>query len=159
MTTTGPHPPAFAVPPHLAHPSEPLSIWFTQPLGLLTQITRPSTGSVEMVRFITELAWPALLELRGAGSQPLYIVHDLSLLEDVEPEAGRLMSLFGLSIRKHIERVVVVEPPALHRLVHLAISAVGSALGLIGIPMELAPSLHTVLDQYGLRVLDTRQEA
>jgi len=157
MTRTGPHPLAFPAPPHLAHPTEPLSIWFTEPLGLLSQITRPATGSVEMARFITDLAWPALLELRGAGSQPLCIVHDLSLLEDVEPEAGRIMSLFGLSIRQHIDRVVIIEPPALHRLVHLAISAVGSALGLMGIPMELAPALPGVLDQYALRPLETHQ--
>ncbi len=150
MTTPETHRRAFATPPHLAHPEEAMSIWFTEPLGLLSQVTRPATGSVKMARFISELAWPALLELRGAEQQPMFIVHDLSLLEDVEPDAGRILTMFGLSARRDIERVVIVEPPSLPRLVHHAINAAGSALGLIGVRMELVESLDEALDRYQL---------
>ena len=151
MSEPSPHLPAFSVRPHLSHPSEPISIWFTEPLGLLTQITRPATGSVEMARFVIDLAWPALLEVRGSGREPLHMVHELSLLEDMDPEAGRLMTMFGLSARRNIARIVVVEPPTLPRIVHHAINAVGTAMGLIGIPMELMPTLREVVDRYGYR--------
>lgn len=142
------------MPPHLRHPSEPFVVWFTEPLGMLTQITHPAPGSAEIARFITELAWPALLELRGGSDQPLFIVHDLSMLEDVEPEAARIMTMFGLSIRKDTERVVIIEPPTLPRFVSLAINAVGTALGLIGIPVELVPTVEDALARHNLKALE-----
>ncbi len=154
IDTCKPQRPAFATPPHLRSPDGPLFVWFTEPLGMLTQIMEPMHGSPEMARFISGVAWSALLELRGTRRERMIFVHDFTAMDSYDGEARRILTMWGLSIRSDIERIVVIQPPVKNRLARMGIAAAAAALGMLGVELDLDDTLPGALERLGLRPLE-----
>jgi hypothetical protein len=143
--------PAFDAPPHLTSGHGALAIWLVEPMGMLTQLRRPTHMTPELAEFISELAYSALLEICDDNRQPLTFVHDFSLLTGYDSEARRILTMWGLRITKRIERVVVIQPPIHSELARLGIHAAASALSLVGVRFEIVDSIVEPLEKYALR--------
>ena len=144
---------ALPTPPHLRCPHSPLVVWFTEPLGMLTQLVEPAHGTAAMAEFITGTAWSALQELRGDRAERLLFIHDFSLMDTYDGEARRLLTMWGLSIRRDIDRIVVVQPPVKNRIARMGIAAAATALDMLGVQIELDEVLPVILDRYSVRPL------
>lgn len=145
-SATGQYPTAFAEPPHLLHPSGALGVWFTDPAGMVTQFRMPAAGTVELANFIARLSYAALLELRGRRQTRLSFVHDLTLMTSYDTEARHVMTLWGLEIREHIERVIVVRSRQTDQWLKLAIEGSGSALIGRGVRFDAVETIQEALE-------------
>ncbi|HLV22987.1 MAG TPA: hypothetical protein VKZ49_18990 [Polyangiaceae bacterium] len=140
--------PAFSEPPHLLHPTGAMAVWFTEPAGMVTQLVRPNRGTTDLACFMAQLAFAALLELRGRRVEQLTFVHDLTLLTGYDEEAKRIWTTWALEIRDRIARIVIVQPRAPETLASLEVTA--TALVPRGVPFETRESVEQAVADFGL---------
>lgn len=143
-------PPGFGE-PHLAFESAPVVVWFTDPIGMLIQITSPIHGSADIARFISVTAYERLLELRGASRQRITVVHDYTAITGYDSESRRVLTDWGLRIKNEVERIVVIQPPAKNKMLRMGLGAAASALSMIGLKIDFEDSLILTVGRLGLR--------
>ncbi len=143
--------PAFGRAPHLVDPASGLAVWFTQPLGLVTQLHERTHLDEAMARFIADTAYGALCRLRAPG-QLFVAVHEWSAMTGYDSAARAVLTDWGVRIRNEVERVVIVLSDAAPKLVRMGVSVASVTLRLAGmrIDAERSPS---VIARLGLRAL------
>jgi hypothetical protein len=151
-SVVAPAPTAFPEPPHLTDPSGAIAIWYTQPPGVVLQLTRPVHGTVSHAQW---LAGPAREEmLRRFPHQELIVLFDVHLATGRDPAMRPIMLDVGRGLLGRAERVVVVLPRHLSPAIRSAMEVTLSILRVFGLPLEAASSLTYTLAATGLRPLD-----
>jgi hypothetical protein len=117
---------------------------------MVTQLLRPARGSAELGYFIAQLAYAALLELRGRRSERLRFVHDLTLMTGYDVEARQILTVWGLEIRDHIERITVVQPQDALDSIRFGLEGSAAALTSRGLRFEIVQRLEDAIGRYGL---------
>lgn len=146
----GPAAPVFAAPPHLEHAGV-LRVWFTEPIGVVTQIVHPVHADMEMARFFTDQMDPRLRELGGQPTPDFTFVHAWQHLSGYDTPCRRHLTDWGLGLRDHIRSLVVVLGDDTSSLARMGVNVAFSALRLAGIDARLASDIDEVVTRLELR--------
>lgn len=146
--------PAFTVDPHLVH-SKDYAVWFTEPLGIVTQVRAPIFADLAMSRFITDDVYPKLRELAAAshdvGPAKYVFIHDWRLAEGYHADARKHLTEWARSIRGEIGHLTVIlgdETPALTRM---GVNVAFTAMRMVGVDARSSNDLPRVIAELGLR--------
>lgn len=158
MTT--PPPPGFAdVLPDMVHRPSGLRVWFTKPLGVLTQVTEQTRGDLAMARFLSGPVTERLFSLRRDVTQKLWFLHEWSAMSGYTKETRAEMTQWGLAIRRDIERIVVCLGPSAPALVRMGVSVASTALTMAGIKLDMTKSMEETLERWEVRPRDGSRSA
>src|SRR5262245_61337066 len=70
------HPAAFAVPPHVVDDSGLIAAWFTDPPGVVLQLTRPARGTTALAEWMVGPGYAQVLR-RFPDARDLRVVMDM----------------------------------------------------------------------------------
>lgn len=133
--------------PHRVHPASGFRLWFTEPLGLLTQVGQRTDADEAVARFIIEAQDE--LDQRGAGKRFVY-VHDWRRLTAYTPGARKLMTEWGLSVRARAERIVVALAPQA-MVLRMGVGVATMALQMAGFAVQVVDDVEPTLISLALR--------
>lgn len=142
--------PPFPVAPHLQHPSEPVSAWFTEPAGAVMQIAHEMPGTVETVRW---LGGPVRDELfrRFPEPQKVILVQDWRLMLGRDLAARPLFIQLATEMKSRISRSVLILPVHASSLHSMSLRVGMAVLAAIGVHVDIEESLTQVVGSLGLR--------
>ena len=146
-----PPPAGFEVTPHLVHEASGFRAWLTEPPGVLTQVTTQVRADEAMARFLSTTVSKAVLGQPREHGQRLVFFHDWRRLEGYAPQARKVLTDWGISIRDDIERVVVALRPESSPLVKMGISVASVGLRLAGVRLQVVESVEDELRKLRLR--------
>ncbi len=150
-----PPPPGFEdTAPHVLHVASGFRIWFTQPLGILTQIGETTRADADMGAVLTGPVTEQLMALRGNSTSKLYFTHDWSRMASYSTQVRADMTKWGIGLRSEIERLTVVLSPSTPSIVRMGIDVAAVGLRLAGIGLDVEYDMATVQDRLGLRPLE-----
>jgi hypothetical protein len=142
---------AFAEPPHLVDPRGDIAIWYTEPPGLVLQLTKPTHGTRAHAEW---LAGPSFAELgRRFPNHELIVLFDAHLATGRDPDFRPLMMNVAKALLGRAKRIVVVLPRTVPPALRSAMEVSVALLRLFGLPLEIAASLTYTLAQTGMKPL------
>ncbi|MBX3251031.1 MAG: hypothetical protein KF901_27890 [Myxococcales bacterium] len=134
--------------PHRVHPGSGFRVWFTEPLGLLTQVGEKVDTDESVARFL--IAAQGELDRRRGGSQRFVYVHDWRRLASYTPGARKLMTEWGLDVRSRTDSIVVALAPQA-KVVRMGVTVAIMALQVAGFSMKVVDELEPTLSALDLR--------
>jgi hypothetical protein len=140
---------AFPTAPHLLHASDALACWFTEPPGVLLQITAPVDGTASMVAWMAGEVHEALLSRYPIGD--LTIILDLRLMTGREPSARHGLVEPAKRLKARAARTILLPPRNASRLYLGSMYAATALLSAVGIHVEIAQSMTKVVTTHRLR--------
>lgn len=132
----GAAPPIFPGPPFRRSDRSPISVWFTDRPGFVTQLTAPYMLDEAGADFITEAWAQGAAELRLPPDLPLVVLHEWSLMQGYTAEARRRLMAWGRSIRANVSVVEFKLSPAAPVLVRMGASVVASVFSTFRTPVH-----------------------
>ena len=143
--------PAFAVPPHIVDESGAIVGWFTEPAGVVLQLTRPTRGTTELAKWLVGPGYTQLIR-RFPDTSDLYVVLDMRQMTGRAATARALMIEHAKLIAKQLGTVVVLPSVHLGALYVKVIEATALMLRPFGVRIEIEHELQHVLIGGGLSV-------
>lgn len=124
-------------------------IWFTRPLGIVTQMGHVSDVGDDLAEFVSTRSQAWLDERRRDGQRFAY-VHDWRGLEKYSAAARKTMTDWALAVHDRAERIAI----ALRRdakLARMGVSVATLALQVVGFRVEVVDDPQPTIDALGLR--------
>ncbi|MBK8261731.1 MAG: hypothetical protein IPK80_10370 [Nannocystis sp.] len=144
--------PVFAdVAPALVHEPSGLRVWFTEPPGLVTQITREAHITVDVARFLAGPVTDVLRSLPRKTGQRFVFVHEWTRFRSYEPEARDELTSWAMSLKQEIGMMLFVISKEASSMVRMGIKVGTMTLKLAGIDSELVESIDPALATHGIR--------
>ena len=103
-----------------------------------------------MARLVSQEAYGQLLRLLGSGERAFFL-YDLAQMIHYETEARTILTQWGVDIRGRVARIVVRPPSQVQRLARMGVQTVVTALGVIGVRIDLVSSLEPFMRENNLR--------
>jgi hypothetical protein len=114
-----------------------LKVWFTEPPGIVTQLSRRVRADMDMVHFLSRDVDARLFSLpRPPGSRMVFI-HDWRRLDSYSTEVRNHMVAWGKRRRADIGELVVVQGTDASPLARMGISMASTALGMFGLRLTV----------------------
>ncbi len=135
------------VAPHRVHSPSGFRLWFTEPLGLLTQVGERTDADDDVARFIIDAQ--AELDRQRPTPRLLYL-HDWRRLTSYTPGARRMMTVWGLSVRERAESIVIALAPDATAL-RVGVGFAGAALKMVGFSVLVVDDLEATVEARGVR--------
>jgi hypothetical protein len=139
--------------PDLVHEASGLRIWAIEPLGILTQIGRVTVTGDAVAEFIATQG-QALVDARFAEGDRIDYFHDWRRLSGYSPGARRIMTEWGMTVRKRTRRIVVALSPQA-AMVRMGVSVATMMLKIAGLDIEVNEDLQPRLDALGVRPFES----
>jgi hypothetical protein len=149
-TSGGVGPLAFAVAPHLVHPSKDLVCWFTEPRGIVIQLVHAVPGSRSMTEWLGRVAQTAL-HTRFPGVSDLTVVLDLSRMVGRDPDARNGLIEPAKRMKHQVARTILLPPESASQVYLGSLYAATALLSAFGVHVEIQRSMAKVLAAHGLR--------
>ena len=135
----------------MVHDASGLRVWFTDPPGLVTQITDATEISTAMAGFIAGPVNDALITLPRAPGQQLILLHEWTRFRSYEPAARDILTEWAMSLRDEIALMLFVIAKEATPMVRMGIKVGTMTLKLAGIDSELVDTIHPALTARGIR--------
>ncbi len=145
------HPVFPNTPPAMVHDASGLRVWFTDPPGLVTQITDSTEISTAMAEFIAGPVNDELAKLPRAPGQRLIFLHEWTHFRSYEPAAREILTEWAMSLRDEIGLMLFVISKEANSMVRMGIKVGTMTLKLAGIDSELVDTIHPALAARGIR--------
>ncbi|HEX4334862.1 MAG TPA: hypothetical protein VH062_03050 [Polyangiaceae bacterium] len=142
---------AFPSEPQLSSPSGVVACWFTDPPGMIIQITQRTQGTLEGAQWIGGPAIDAMLR-RFSKREWLTLVLDLRLMTGREPAARHSLVAPAKSLKSRLARIVVVAPERASSIYLSSLLAATTLLSVFGYRVDLKRSLEVVVKKHRIRV-------
>lgn len=143
---------AFPEAPHLEAPTGDVVAWFTEPSGILIQVTRPTRIEVRHAEWIVGPLRAEALR-RFPDRENAVLIIDSTLMTGREPAVRTILMEAAREVRQHVARTILI-PPSNAGPVYLASLEVAcSILQVFGIRLDIVRSLPFVLSSLGVRAL------
>jgi len=124
-------------------------IWFTRPLGIVTQMGHVSDVGDDLARFVSTRSQSWLDERRRHGERFSY-VHDWRGLEKYSGAARKTMTDWALSVHARAERIAIaLQHDA--KLARMGVSVATLALQVVGFRVDVVDDPQPIIDALGLR--------
>jgi hypothetical protein len=143
--------PAFAVPPHVVDESGAIVGWFTEPAGVVLQLTRPTRGTTELAKWLVGPGYTQIIR-RFPDTRDVYVVLDMRQMTGRAATARSLLIEHAKLIAKQLGTVVVLPSVHLGALYVKVIEATALMLRPFGVRIEIEHDLQRVLIDGRLRV-------
>lgn len=143
---------ALALPPrpHFADESLGVSVYFTNPPGMVVRYRQGTAFEGPVATFVSEQA-DAALRQRFPGVAKFYFVEDFSGCVSYSTEARQIMTAWGKRIKDSTITTVVVPPP-MNPVLLMGINTAIAVLKVAGVGIELAKSLDEAVSRHGLKI-------
>ncbi len=139
----------FGVPAHLETGDRRCSSWILEPAGMLNQIAPGSILDGQLARFITTTV-DAEMRRRFPPPRKYVYIHDFSGLASIDGAARDHLIDFGRRTgKREVERIFLLAPES--AVFRAAAAAAVLALRVVGIHMEMVPSLATIVRERGIK--------
>ncbi len=135
----------------MVHDASGLRVWFTDPPGLVTQITDTTEISTAMAEFIAGPVSEALARLPRTPGQRLIFLHEWTHFRSYEPAAREILTEWAMSLRDEIGLMLFVISKEANSMVRMGIKVGTMTLKLAGIDSELVDTIHPALAARGIR--------
>lgn len=145
------HPVFSAVAPAFDDERSGLRVWFTDPPGMVTQMTREAEITLAMAEFLAGPVTEALRKLPREPSQRLVFVHEWTRFRSYEPAARDALTAWALSLKGDIGLMLFVIDKQASSMVRMGIKVGTMTLKLAGIDSQLVDSLDPALAAHGIR--------
>lgn len=155
-------PTAFAVAPHVTDPSGAIAAWWTDPPGVLAQLTGPARGTTEMAEWLIGPAFDQVIG-RFPDTRELRVILDMRQMTGRSANARSLLLQRGKTMIGHVAHVVLVPSTLLGPAYIKVVEASALLLRAAGLRVDIESSLERVIARHGVRparahALDARAE-
>jgi len=135
----------------MVHEASGMRVWFTEPPGMVTQLTDTAEISVAMAEFIAGPVNAALSKLPRSPGQTLLFLHEWTHFRSYEPAARELLTEWAMSLRGDVGLMLFVISKEASSMVRMGIKVGTMTLKLAGIDSELVDSIQPALTARGIR--------
>jgi hypothetical protein len=139
------------VAPHVLHGPSGFRIWFTEPLGILTQIGTQTRADEHMGAVLTGPVTQRLLALRRGPDEKLHFTHEWSRLESYTTQLRADLTKWGVGLRGDIAKLTVVLAPSTTTIVRMGIDVAAVGLRIAGINLDVSYDFRDVQRKLDLR--------
>lgn len=150
-------PAAFAVPPHVVDDSGLVAVWFTDPPGVVLQLTQPARGTTAIAEWIVGPAYGQIVS-RFPDARDLRVVLDMRQMTGRAATARALLIEHAKLIAPRLGTVIILPSIHLGSLYIKVVEATAVMLRAFGIRIQLESNLERALAKLELRV-DASPEA
>jgi hypothetical protein len=140
--------PAFDRAPHASYPG--VSVWLTQPPGIIVQVTSPTRIDVSMTNWLVGPVY-ALLERRYPEPRALTFVLDLDLMTGRSFAARTVFLAKARQSFSRFQHAFVIPPRSAPRSYTFAMQAGVALVRALGVRVDYATSLAEVITEHNLR--------
>lgn len=139
------------VAPHVLHGPSGFRIWFTEPLGILTQLGNQTRADERMGAVLIGPVTQRLLALPRGPDEKLHFTHEWSSLESYTTQVRADLTKWGVGLRNDIARLTVVLSPATSTIVRMGIDVAAVGLRIAGINLDVSYDFVEVQRKLSLR--------
>lgn len=136
-------------PPDLVHEPTGFRIWFTAPLGIVTQVGEATQVGDDLATFLATRGQEGL-DRRRRGDERFLYLHDWRRLDKYTGSARKIMTDWAMDVRDRSERIVIALRPEA-KIVRMGVSVATMALQVAGFRVEVVDNLNPVLRQLRIR--------
>jgi len=139
------------VPPHMLHGPSGFRVWFTHPLGILTQLGHQTHADEQMGAMLSGPVTRRLMEFSRRSQDKLLFTHDWSRLESYSGQVRSDLTRWGVALRHDIARLTVVLSPNTPTITRMGIEAAAGGLRVAGIQLDVYYDFTDVQAKLALR--------
>jgi hypothetical protein len=140
----------FAVAPHVTDPSGLVAAWWTDPPGVLVQLTGPARGTTEMAEWLIGPAFDQVVR-RFPDASDLRVILDMRQMTGRSATARSLLLQRGKTLIGRVTHVVLVPSTLLGPAYIKVVEAAALLLRGAGLRVDVEASLERVIARHGVR--------
>lgn len=144
----------FDAPPHVTDPSGTIAVWWTDPPGIVLQLTRPARGTTAMAEWMVGPGVDLLVR-RFPECFDMRIVLDLRQMTGRSATARSLLMQAAKALSERVAHVVVLPSPHMGPAYSKVIEGTAGLLRLLGMRVDIEHALDRVLERHGVRVVNS----
>jgi hypothetical protein len=141
----------FTTPPDVVDPTGSIAVWWTDPPGVLLQLTRPARGTTAMAEWLIGPLFDALVR-RFPEARELRVILDMRHMTGRSAIARALMLRHAKAIARRLGQVVIVPSTHLGPAYIKLLEATALLLSVAGVRLVIEHNLDRALEKQGLRV-------
>lgn len=141
--------PIFSAPATLQCDAGPLVCWFTQPPGVVFQLTQTARMTVAMASWAAGDAFAAL-RARFAGSRSFYYVMDIRAMTARDAGVRETFMELARHFGPQLTAAVIIPPRRANPMYLSALQTANALIAPFGAKLEVTSDLRKVLERYRL---------
>ena len=142
--------PIFGAPANQRSSTGPIVCWFTDPPGVVFQLTEPARMTLAMASWVTGPAFNAMVEHFPASRSFIFLI-DLRAMNEREPGVREIFMKLARESGPLLSASVIIPPRHANPLYLRALQSASVLLAPFGAQLEVTGDLPAVLQRYRLR--------
>lgn len=142
--------PIFSAPANQRSSTGPLVCWFTEPPGVVFQLTEPARMTSVMASWVTGPAFNAMVEHFPASRSFIFVI-DLRAMNEREPGVREIFMTLARESGPLLSASIIIPPRHANPLYLGALKSASALLAPFGAKLEVTGDLPAVLQRYQLR--------